>query len=199
LIFGDLAPLNESKNDEKLNNSGLSPFMSNDKNSRSLSISLDKSYSLDSQNSNESFKIQVDESIKNWIDTIERLNQNSDLKNYCNSRNRSSFKTYNELKDFLKTPLAKTDFEKAWIVYFWICHNIEYDVSAFKQVKNFDIKPRSVFLQHKTVSAGYSSLFKDLCEHLDLPCYHIKGYAKGFSFENGKPLYHENHDWNRYF
>ena len=29
-----------------------------------------------------------------------------------------------------------------------------------------------------------------------MKCYHIKGYAKGFSFEHGKPFYHENHDWN---
>ena len=198
LTIEDLSSIDKSKIDDKLNNSvALSPFMVTKRNnsSKSSSISLEKSYSFDSQKTNESLTVEVDESIKNWIDTIQALNQNIELKNYCLSRNRNSFTTYDELKDFLKTPLAKTDFEKAWVAFFWICHNIEYDINAFKH-RSFDIKPKSVFMQHKTIAAGYSSLFKDLCEHQGLNCYHIKGYAKGFSFEYGKPLNRENHDWN---
>jgi hypothetical protein len=167
-----------------------SPFLND---SQLASTTLDKTLTFDTSKTYES----VDESIVNWIETIEQLHQNNELMKYCSSRSRSSFKTYKELKEFLKTPLTKNELEKAWLVYLWITNNISYDVNTFKEVKRFDGNPSSVFLKSSTISAGYSILFKDLCESLSLKSSHIKGYAKGFSFEKSrKPLFHENHDWN---
>ncbi len=76
--------------------------------------------------------------------------------------------------------------EKYFIIYLWICENIDYDDLSFFGGKFVNCSPEYVFKKGKTVCSGYARLFRDITSFLDLNVQCIKCYAKGFGYEPGK-------------
>lgn len=83
-----------------------------------------------------------------------------------------------ELTEYLVIP-AKNDLEKITSLYQWLIQNIRYDKQAYKNGNhrinrsNVDILKRK-----KAICWGYSTLFKALCEAVDIPCEIISGYGR---------------------
>ncbi|MCR5186745.1 MAG: hypothetical protein K6D97_06495 [Clostridia bacterium] len=83
------------------------------------------------------------------------------------------------LKILAKAP--KSSYERIKYIYDYIIDNTEYGTPSSHT--NQDI--RSVFLEHKSVCAGYSKAFKYLCDEAGIECIYVTGKA-----DNG------DHAWN---
>jgi hypothetical protein len=82
--------------------------------------------------------------------------------------------------------------------FIWITHNIAYDVRAYN---GSDLMAGSVdyaLKKRKAVCSGYASLFKLLCDALDIECEIVTGYARGVG--NSLVIHDKNipsnHAWN---
>jgi hypothetical protein len=99
------------------------------------------------------------------------------------------------LVEFLVKP-TKNDLEKAWILYYWIAHNIQYDTRGFNTNKYDDPSPENVLRKRKGVCAGFASLFSALGEAAGLEIEKISGYAKGYGYNRDESMEAYNHVWN---
>jgi len=99
------------------------------------------------------------------------------------------------LAAYLTRP-AKTDREKARIIFRWIAQNIDYDVESFLTQQKGPVTPDSVLRQRKSVCAGYANLFEALSRAAGLEVATIPGFARGFGFRAGSLTGDTNHDWN---
>ena len=74
-----------------------------------------------------------------------------------------------KLKEIIKSNTLKcSQKEKFYIIYLWICENIDYDDKSFFAGKFINCTPEYVFKKGKTVCTGYSRLFRDIASFLDL-------------------------------
>ena len=102
-----------------------------------------------------------------------------------------------KLKEIIKSNTLKcSQKEKFYIIYLWICENIDYDDKSFFAGKFINCTPEYVFKKGKTVCTGYSRLFRDIALFLDLNAQCIKCFSKGFGYEPGKKLTKLNHEYN---
>lgn len=102
-----------------------------------------------------------------------------------------------KLKELIKSLTSKcSKKEKYYIIYLWICSNIDYDEKSFFEGKFINCNPDFVFKKGKTVCSGYSRLYRDIASFLDLSVQCIKCYAKGFGYEPGIILTKLNHEYN---
>jgi len=138
------------------------------------------------------FEFSTDE----WRKLIHRLKAKKTLETYALSKKRNEFKNINELALFLNKGPTVDEFEKAWLVYLFVTHNIEYDAEGFRTGKFESQDADSVFKNGKSVCSGYASLFQNLCKKLRLDCIVISGYAKGFGYKMGAKFTETNHSWN---
>lgn len=85
-----------------------------------------------------------------------------------------------------------------WIIFYWISCNIEYDAISFLNGNIPGQSVEEVFRGRKAVCAGYSRLYKYLCDQVGLKCEEINGYAKGYGYDNCKEgaFLKTNHAWN---
>lgn len=107
---------------------------------------------------------------------------------------------FEQLKQYLKSfaDQAKlSEVERCYFIYYWIGHNIEYDLKTFLSGKNKDCSPDAVLKTGKSVCAGYSDLFKLLVEAVGIECYCIPCFAKGLGFQVGNAIPDkDNHEHN---
>jgi hypothetical protein len=82
------------------------------------------------------------------------------------------------------------------LVYSWVAHHIYYDDVAYNSHVFSDPSAEAVFKSRKAVCAGYSFLFKSICDELNIPCVTIDGFAKGYGFRESMPVTGVNHAWN---
>ena len=82
------------------------------------------------------------------------------------------------------------------LVYSWVAHHIAYDDDAFNSQVYNDPSAEAVFKSRKAVCAGYSFLFKAICDSLNITCVTIDGFAKAYGFKAGMPVTGINHSWN---
>jgi transglutaminase/protease-like cytokinesis protein 3 len=103
-----------------------------------------------------------------------------------------------------------TDFDKIRAVYTWITNNIAYDLSEYgkykfnysnkkelidKQIK-FEKKLSSrVISKRKAVCQGYSTLFKVICDKLNINSKVVSGSSKTLVRDIGN-RYYSDHSWN---
>lgn len=92
--------------------------------------------------------------------------------------------------------LSENKNEQSRLVYSWVAHHICYDDNAFNTRIYTDQSAQSIFKSRKAVCAGYSSLFKAICDAMNLSCVAIDGFAKGYGFRSGMPVTGTNHSWN---
>ena len=123
-----------------------------------------------------------DQQVNDWKSLIKKLTGNKLLEVYALSKMRNSFTSLSELYTFLSKSPAKNSTEKAWVIYIWITHNIEYNIKGLQVGKYGDNSAAGVLATGESVCEGYASIFVDICQHLDLKCIKISGYSVKSSF-----------------
>ncbi len=112
------------------------------------------------------------------------------------------------------TKNCSTEIQKARAIYIWIIENISYDYKTFnKKKKTIKIRCKSsqdcelkkakwnenyinkVFNKKKGVCAGYSELYKKMCNLAGVKCEVIEGYIKTEPYQVGK-MGVLDHAWN---
>ena len=108
--------------------------------------------------------------------------ENEELNNYALARRRQEFKNMHDLQNYLKKcPFVRNQVEQAWLIFYWIAHNISYFTGASASsgsLANERSNPDIVLLKGNSVCAGFSNLFSFLCEQMDIECHEVIGYAK---------------------
>ena len=105
-----------------------------------------------------------------------------------------SFSTY-FLAKYLAEP-ANTELAKVRSIYVWMANNITYDMKGFKIKKLPDYRPRAVLNSKVAVCEGYARLFNELCNEAGLRSEIIRGYSKGYGYNEGDKFEVTNHAWN---
>ena len=108
---------------------------------------------------------------------------------------RSKKKSIEALCEYIKEN-STSDLERVRGVYYWISNNIRYDARRYFKDKQSFVKAEDVFRKRKAVCEGYSNLFMEMCIQMNLECYVVSGYDKGYGYKIGQPLYESSHAWN---
>ena len=109
----------------------------------------------------------------------------------------------------------KTEANKARAAYTWIANNINYDIESTRKPKIFNtimyfsesdynrqlkarlkLKVKTALLTKKALCEGYSAMFVQLCELLNLDAKIIRGIAKVRPSEINSDKKVKNHAWN---
>ncbi|MGK7943791.1 MAG: transglutaminase domain-containing protein [Microcystaceae cyanobacterium] len=90
---------------------------------------------------------------------------------------------------------AKTDLEKARLIYAWIGHHIAYNWAGFISNNYGDVSPKGVLMSRQGVCSGYANLYRELAQNMGLEAVVIEGYSKGYSYAVGNST-DVNHAWN---
>ncbi len=89
---------------------------------------------------------------------------------------------------------------KVRAIFTWVSHHISYDCEALKNESLITTDPNKILKQEKAVCSGYSSLFKELCNSINIKCQIIDGFARNGSEDIGVKLKGEgDHAWNAVF
>ena len=135
--------------------------------------------------------------ILEWKSIISALNENETLWRYAFSKRLDQFFSIKELKQFILDSPNTCDIEKLWLIYIWITNNVKFDyynyMSQTYKVKSFKID--MIFKNGKSLCAGYSNLFKDLCDACGIMCFNVSGFAKAYSYNVINDVL-EKHAWN---
>ena len=99
-----------------------------------------------------------------------------------------------ELAKYLQKP-AKNDVEKARLIYVWIATHIRYDDEAFNAGLDKNESAANVLKRRMSNSDGFSSLFLELGQAMNLSVEKITGHSKGYGFKKGEK-FSPNHAWN---
>lgn len=125
-------------------------------------------------------------SLEEWHKMLNPLLNNLKLIQFVLNLKRTNFETLNELvKEFVKFTF-NNDLEKAWMIYVWITHNIEYDkkLSGISEAN----EASTAFKTGKCVCEGYSNLYNDLCQRLRVESRKVSGYVKGDGYKLGREI-----------
>lgn len=104
-------------------------------------------------------------------------------------------KTLDSLAKYLVGP-AKTDREKAQLIYRWVADRIAYDAEAYFSGKPPNDTAETVLARRKAVCAGYAKLFEALATRAGLEAVTVYGHAKGIGFVPGQDIKKHPHAWN---
>ena len=92
---------------------------------------------------------------------------------------------------------AKESFEKVKMAYDATALLLHYDIERINRQDIFDQSWEDVLISKKAVCEGYASLFKKICDLLNIPCEKVHGYARtGFAPLSSKEDLAPNHAWN---
>lgn len=106
----------------------------------------------------------------------------------------SSSITVQDLTNYL-VKSTSNDYEKVEVMFYWIANNIEYDFEAYTEDVYFE-SYQETFNRKRGICQNYAALLKKMCEFVNIPCFTISGYAKGYGFEKGEYFAKTNHAWN---
>jgi len=124
--------------------------------------------------------------------------QSVDLKTFDYSKadsaainfSKKKYKTVQEIVTPLTEGLASEQ-EKFRTIFRWITLNIEYNRAA-AGVAEAD----KIIRRNKAVCQGFSSLLKEMCDYLNIPCEIVVGYTKTDINDINKKLKKTDHAWN---
>jgi len=98
----------------------------------------------------------------------------------------------NDLITYLKKSTDKlNEFEKAYIIFYWLHENIEYDI-AQKRTGNAAYIPNDIYNSGKCVCEGYSKLYQYIGQEFGLKIVYITGYSPDEEYNN----VYTGHAWN---
>ena len=104
---------------------------------------------------------------------------------------------YSTLKTKMKEKTENlNDKEKSYVLFLWICDNISYDVDSYFAGRSVDCTPEGVYKNGQSVCSGYSRLFKNIADFLNLEVQCVSCYAKGVSYQVGQKMTETNHEYN---
>ncbi len=103
--------------------------------------------------------------------------------------------TVSALAQYLIKP-AKTDIEKARVLFTWVASHVEYDDKAFNSGDYTDYSAENVLRNKKAVCDGYGNILKALCDAAGLEAEKVIGYAKGYGYNVGDTFKETDHAWN---
>ncbi|PXY01267.1 hypothetical protein DF185_11530 [Marinifilum breve] len=107
-----------------------------------------------------------------------------------------------------------TDLEKARAAYTWIALHVAYDTKALGKPQRVRFSYRSqeeleakkkqfradlalkTLKRRKALCEGYSTLFQNLCRHMNMECEIVSGTARRMISEIGRENLPSNHAWN---
>ena len=136
---------------------------------------------------------EEDEDVEEEQDDLNDEDNNTNIKR---TPERAETSLNQLIKYFQKKLQNLSEVEKAFLIYKWIALNIEYDFTGVKD-KNYDISAEATFNRRKSISEGYSNLFKKISTDLHLIVKKILGHSKGLDFQlTDKFEENENHAWN---
>jgi hypothetical protein len=92
--------------------------------------------------------------------------------------------------------ISNDERELSRLIFSWVAYHIKYDDESFNNLTFKSPDPDSVLKYGVAVCAGYSKLFKAICNDAALEAISIDGFAKGYGFKNGMPVNGVNHSWN---
>lgn len=105
----------------------------------------------------------------------------------------ANLKTAKEIAQYLTRNLT-TPVEKTRAIYYWITHNIKYDLKKMKLNRTYT-NPQElvndVLQKRQGVCANYTALFQACCQSVGIQSFVIEGYVR----QNGK-LVLNGHAWN---
>ena len=109
---------------------------------------------------------------------------------------KSAEQSIQSLAGYLTAP-AKTESQKARVIFCWIAHNIAYDVKNPPVERTASSKADDLLRKRSAACFEYAELFSELGRAAGLEVTEIRGYAKGFGYDvgdtfDGPP----NHAWN---
>jgi len=110
----------------------------------------------------------------------------------------------------------KTEEQQVQAAFYWLAHNIQYDLDAYYNPKNKRISFRyrneqekldklqaikdeivnETLLTRKAICEGYAQTFAKVCSILQIENEVIKGYIRNSSNEIANPKINSNHAWN---
>ncbi len=94
------------------------------------------------------------------------------------------------------TDSVESDLEKVTNIYEWLIKNISYDHQAYRNGNKRINRSNADILERKeAICWGYSTLFKAMCDEVNIPCEVISGYGKT-AFGKVPKLKSPNHAWN---
>ncbi len=85
--------------------------------------------------------------------------------------------------------------DKARAIYYWIAHNITYDVKSTRNNNKLKNTPADVLLTRKATGVGFASLFQDMCSSADIRCLTVDGFVKYNTQQIGDNDQEINHSW----
>jgi transglutaminase/protease-like cytokinesis protein 3 len=85
--------------------------------------------------------------------------------------------------------------DKARAIYYWVAHNVTYDVKSLRSNDNAKNTPAQVLLTRKATGLGFASLFQDMCSSADIRCLTVDGFVKYNTQDIGEKDVEINHSW----
>jgi hypothetical protein len=96
------------------------------------------------------------------------------------------------------TSTAKTDADKAWVIFRWITDRVSYDLDAYLagNVRDPNVTAEQVLAKRSSICDGYAVLYRELARHAGLDATKLSGYAKAYGVPPNTAFEAENHAWN---
>ena len=138
----------------------------------------------------ESVRTEVSDVLTTW----ENSGQLSEIESHALSISPTQAASISELSEALTHPNAKyvtslqnntvhVNIAKAYIIYYWVATNIDYDKTRAEQSQidgkmDIDVQPAKVLAQRKGTPSGFSGLYQALACKADLEVETVKGNVK---------------------
>jgi hypothetical protein len=99
------------------------------------------------------------------------------------------------IADTVTRPFA-SKVDKARAIFYWITHNISYDLKAMRSGDDKKSDPVLVIQTRKANAGGYAKLFQEMCSMANVRCLTVDGYVKTSADDINNPAAEINHTWN---
>uniref|UniRef100_A0A8B9P4L2 Transglutaminase-like domain-containing protein n=1 Tax=Apteryx owenii TaxID=8824 RepID=A0A8B9P4L2_APTOW len=98
----------------------------------------------------------------------------------------------------LITAKSQSKLETTRAIWFWLCHNIEYDVDGFLGLSQKIHTPEQVLQTGRAVCSGYAHLCREMCREAGLSCVEVPGYGRSPGTRGGRQCQQQksSHMWN---
>ncbi|KAM9027432.1 kyphoscoliosis peptidase-like [Ara ararauna] len=98
----------------------------------------------------------------------------------------------------LITAKSQSKLETMRAIWFWLCHNIEYDVDGFLGLSQKIHMPEEVLQTGRAVCSGYAHLCQEMCREVGLNCVQVPGFGRIPGSRGGRWCQQQksSHMWN---
>jgi hypothetical protein len=141
------------------------------------------------------FLFKVDVACGIDVPKVLKPDQFSKLDEYARNAPRQYEVGLMTLATYLVKP-AKTNLEKARVLFTWVATHVRYDDAAFNSKIYPDYTAEFVLKNKRAVCEGYSNILMALCDEAGLECKKITGYSKGYGYVVGSHFTETDHTWN---